>query len=395
MDEQLFKIFDEGAQREGTECEKWDSRKEVFGRADVIPLWVADMDFPSPAAVRDALVERAQQGVYGYTQSLPRNRQAVASWMKKRHGADVQTDWILSSPGVVDSLREALKIFTKPGDGVVVQPPVYGPFFRVTEQVGCRILRNRLINTDEGWRMDFEDLERHFADGAKAMLLCSPHNPGGRVWTREELEKLDAFCQKHNIFVIADEIHNDLILTDREHIMYGNVSEHAKMNSIICTAPSKTFNLAGIQGSNILIANEEVRKVFQAQVAKAHASANDFAGPATIAAYNESEAWLDELLEVLKSNSQYFVDFIHEHCPELKVRMNEATYLMWLDCRGLGMTEEELGKWFAEKVGIAANAGSWFGKTGTNFRRLNMACPRSFVEDACQRIEKAVKELRK
>ena len=387
--------FTDAPNRKNQGCTKWDKADLLYGGQNLLPMWIADMDFEVAPPIVSAIEKRVQNKVFGYDFLTDEYFEAVKGWMKKRHHYEIEKEWITFTPGIVTALHMAVNAVTQPGDEVLITSPVYGPFFGATTDEGRTLVDVPLIEEDGYSTMDFEGMEKAVTPKTKAMLLCSPHNPGGRVWTREELEKLDAFCQKHNIFVIADEIHNDLILTDREHIMYGNVSEHAKMNSIICTAPSKTFNLAGIQGSNILIANEEVRKVFQAQVAKAHASANDFAGPATIAAYNESEAWLDELLEVLKSNSQYFVDFIHEHCPELKVRMNEATYLMWLDCRGLGMTEEELGKWFAEKVGIAANAGSWFGKTGTNFRRLNMACPRSFVEDACQRIEKAVKELRK
>lgn len=387
--------FTDAPNRKNQGCTKWDKADLLYGGQNLLPMWIADMDFEVAPPIVSAIEKRVQNKVFGYDFLTDEYFEAVKGWMKKRHHYEIEKEWITFTPGIVTALHMAVNAVTQPGDEVLITSPVYGPFFGATTDEGRTLVDVPLIEEDGYYTMDFEGMEKAVTPKTKAMLLCSPHNPGGRVWTREELEKLDAFCQKHNIFVIADEIHNDLILTDREHIMYGNVSEHAKMNSIICTAPSKTFNLAGIQGSNILIANEEVRKVFQAQVAKAHASANDFAGPATIAAYNESEAWLDELLEVLKSNSQYFVDFIHEHSPELKVRMNEATYLMWLDCRGLGMTEEELGKWFAEKVGIAANAGSWFGKTGTNFRRLNMACPRSFVEDACQRIEKAVKELRK
>lgn len=387
--------FTDAPNRKNQGCTKWDKADLLYGGQNLLPMWIADMDFEVAPPIVSAIEKRVQNKVFGYDFLTDEYFEAVKGWMKKRHHYEIEKEWITFTPGIVTALHMAVNAVTQPGDEVLITSPVYGPFFGATTDEGRTLVDVPLIEEDGYYTMDFEGMEKAVTPKTKAMLLCSPHNPGGRVWTREELEKLDAFCQKHNIFVIADEIHNDLILTDREHIMYGNVSEHAKMNSIICTAPSKTFNLAGTQGSNILIANEEVRKVFQAQVAKAHASANDFAGPATIAAYNESEAWLDELLEVLKSNSQYFVDFIHEHCPELKVRMNEATYLMWLDCRGLGMTEEELGKWFAEKVGIAANAGSWFGKTGTNFRRLNMACPRSFVEDACQRIEKAVKELRK
>lgn len=389
MDEQLFKIFDEGAQREGTECEKWDSRKEVFGRADVIPLWVADMDFPSPAAVKEALVERAQQGVYGYTQSLPRNRQAVANWMKKRHGAEVQTDWILSSPGVVDSLREALKIFTKPGDGVVVQPPVYGPFFRVTEQVGCRILRNRLINTDEGWRMDFEDLERHFAAGAKAMLLCSPHNPTGRVWTKEELQKVVELCNRYNVALVCDEIHADFEMPGNHHT--SMITLEGAQRAVVCVSATKTFNLAGLRNSSILIRDERVREDMKKQLElDGLAGENLFGMIAQRAAYEQGEEWLDGLIEYLDGNMRYVESFIKEHIPEIKLHRPQGTYLMWLDMRALNMNQEDLGRFMVEKAGIGLSGGTGFGEEGAGFMRLNAAIPRRYLVRAMEQLERAL-----
>lgn len=389
MDEQLFKIFDEGAQREGTECEKWDSRKEVFGRADVIPLWVADMDFPSPAAVKEALVERAQQGVYGYTQSLPRNRQAVANWMKKRHGAEVQTDWILSSPGVVDSLREALKIFTKPGDGVVVQPPVYGPFFRVTEQVGCRILRNRLINTDEGWRMDFEDLERHFADGAKAMLLCSPHNPTGRVWTQEELQRVVELCNRYNVALVCDEIHADFEMPGNHHT--SMITLEGAQRAVVCISATKTFNLAGLRNSSILIRDEQVRADMKKQLElDGLAGENLFGMIAQRAAYEQGEEWLDGLIEYLDGNMRYVESFIKEHIPEIKLHRPQGTYLMWLDMRALNMKQEDLGRFMVEKAGIGLSGGTGFGEEGAGFMRLNAAIPRRYLVRAMEQLERAL-----
>lgn len=389
MDEQLFKIFDEGAQREGTECEKWDSRKEVFGRADVIPLWVADMDFPSPAAVKEALVERAQQGVYGYTQSLPRNRQAVANWMKKRHGAEVQTDWILSSPGVVDSLREALKIFTKPGDGVVVQPPVYGPFFRVTEQVGCRILRSRLINTDEGWRMDFEDLERHFAAGAKAMLLCSPHNPTGRVWTKEELQKVVELCNRYNVALVCDEIHSDFEMPGNHHT--SMITLEGAQRAVVCVSATKTFNLAGLRNSSILIRDEQVREDMKKQLElDGLAGENLFGMIAQRAAYEQGEEWLNGLIEYLDGNMRYVESFIKEHIPEIKLHRPQGTYLMWLDMRALNMNQEDLGRFMVEKAGIGLSGGTGFGEEGAGFMRLNAAIPRRYLVRAMEQMERAL-----
>lgn len=381
--------------RKNQGCTKWDKADAIYGRGatDLLPMWIADMDFAVAPPIVAALRKRVENMVYGYDFLTDEYYEAVIGWMKNRHHYEIQKDWITFTPGIVTALHMAVKAVTEPGDEVLMTTPVYGPFFGATKDEGRVMVDVPLLDDDGDYTMDWDGMEKAVTPKTKAMLLCSPHNPGGRVWTREELEKLDAFCQKHGIFVIADEIHNDLVFSG-EHIVYGNVSEHAKMNSIICTAPSKTFNLAGIQGSNILIANEEIRAKFKEQVAHAHASANIFAGPATIAAYNESAPWLDELLEVLKGNCEYFVNFVHEHCPELKVRMNEATYLMWVDCRGLNMTEDELADWFGQKVGVAANPGTFFGENVLGFRRFNMACPRTMVEDGCRRLEKALKELR-
>lgn len=389
MDEQLFKLFDEGAQREGTECEKWDSRGEVFGRDDVIPLWVADMDFPSPPAVREALVARAQQGVYGYTQSPVRNRKAVADWMKKRHGADVQTDWILSSPGVVDSLREALKIFTRPGDGVVVQPPVYGPFYRVTEQVGCKILRNRLIETGDGWKMDFEDLERHFAAGAKVMMLCSPHNPTGRIWTRDELERVVALCNQYHVALVCDEIHADFEMPGNHHT--SMVTLEGAERAVVCISATKTFNLAGLRNSSILIRDEDVRRDMDKQLALDGLNGENLFGMiAQRTAYEQGEEWLNGLIEYLDGNMRYVEGFICEHMPEIKLHRPQGTYLMWLDMRALNMNQEELSRFMVEKAGIGFSGGTGFGDEGQGFMRLNAAIPRRYLVRAMEQLERAL-----
>lgn len=389
MDEQLFKLFDEGAQREGTECEKWDSRGEVFGRDDVIPLWVADMDFPSPPAVREALVARAQQGVYGYTQSPVRNRKAVADWMKKRHGADVQTDWILSSPGVVDSLREALKIFTRPGDGVVVQPPVYGPFYRVTEQVGCKILRNRLIETGDGWKMDFEDLERHFAAGAKVMMLCSPHNPTGRIWTRDELERVVALCNQYHVALVCDEIHADFEMPGNHHT--SMVTLEGAERAVVCISATKTFNLAGLRNSSMLIRDEDVRRDMKKQLTLDGLNGENLFGMiAQRTAYEQGEEWLNGLIEYLDGNMRYVEGFIREHMPEIKLHRPQGTYLMWLDMRALNMSQEELGRFMVEKAGIGFSGGTGFGDEGQGFMRLNAAIPRRYLVRAMEQLERAL-----
>lgn len=309
--------------------------------------------------------------------------------MKKRHGADVQTDWILSSPGVVDSLREALKIFTKPGDGVVVQPPVYGPFFRVTEQVGCRILRNRLINTDEGWRMDFEDLERHFADGAKAMLLCSPHNPTGRIWTKEELQRVVELCNRYHVALVCDEIHADFEMPGNRHT--SMITLEGAQRAVVCISATKTFNLAGLRNSSILIRDEQVRADMKKQLElDGLAGENLFGMMAQRAAYEQGEEWLNGLIEYLDGNMRYVESFINEHIPEIKLHRPQGTYLMWLDMRALNMKQEDLGRFMVEKAGIGFSGGTGFGEEGTGFMRLNAAIPRRYLVRAMEQLERAL-----
>ncbi|WP_458862689.1 MalY/PatB family protein [Acidaminobacterium chupaoyuni] len=386
--------FEKMPERRGTSCVKWDMADEAYHGKDLLPMWIADMDLEVAPAIVDALAKRVQHKVFGYDFLGDDYYEAVISWMKRRHHYEIDKDSIVFTAGIVCALHMAVLAATQPGDEVLISTPVYGPFFGAIKDEGRTIVDAPLKEENGYYSMDFEAMEKAVTPKTKAFLLCSPHNPVGRVWKREELEQIDAFCRKHGITVISDEIHNDLVLSG-EHIVYGRVSEYAKQHCIICTAPSKTFNLAGIQASNILIANPELREKFKAQVNKNHMSANVFAGPAVKAAYNESEAWLEELLELLRGNCRYFVNEVAEKLPELKVAMPEGTYLLWLDCRGLGMSEEELGNWFAQECGIAANVGSWFGENGTCFRRLNMACPRALVEDCFHRIEKAVKKLRK
>ena len=382
--------------RKNQGCVKWDRADTSYGMGStgLLPMWIADMDFEVAPPIIEAVQRRVDNKVFGYDFLTEEYFQSVMGWMKRRHHYDVAREEIIFTPGIVTALHMGVKAVTEPGDQVLVTTPVYGPFFGAVTDEGRQLLDVPLSEKDGYYTMDFEAMEKAVTPKTRAMLFCSPHNPGGRVWTRQELEQLDAFCQKHNIFMIADEIHNDLVFSG-QHTVYGNISEYARNHSIICTAPSKTFNLAGIQSSSMLIANKEVRERFQAQVSAAHASANIFAGPATIAAYTQCDTWLDELLVVLRDNCQYLTNFVATKLPQLKIRMNEGTYLMWLDCRGLGMSEEELGKFFAEKCGVAANVGSWFGANGACFRRINVACPRSMLEDCCQRIEKAVKGLGK
>lgn len=386
--------FTDAPNRKNMNCVKWDNADASYGGQNLLPMWIADMDFQVAPPIVEALRRRVDHMVYGYDFLGDDYYDAICSWMKRRHNFDIKREWITFTPGIVTALHIATLALSQPGDEIIVNTPAYGPFFGAVKDEGRTMVDVPLKVTDGNYEMDFDALERAITPKTRAIMFCSPHNPSGRVWTMEELKKLDALCEKHNIVVVADEIHHDLVLSGK-HISYGCVSEHAKNNCIICTAPSKTFNLAGIQVSNIIIPNDGIREKFNVQVKRAHLGANNFAGPALIAAYNESEKWLEELLEVIRGNCQYLVDYITKNIPEIKVKMPEGTYLLWLDCRGLGLKEEDLGKFFAEKCGLAANVGSWFGDCGTCFRRINTACPRSFVEECAKRIEAGVKTLRK
>ena len=383
--------FKNAPHRKNQGCTKWDKADALYGcgvAENLLPMWIADMDFAVAPPIVAALQKRVQNLVFGYDFLTDEYYEAVVGWMKRRHNYEIQKEWITFTPGIVTALHMAVNSVTEPGDEVLMCSPVYGPFFGATTDEGRVLLDVPLHDEDGYYTMDWDAMEKAVTPKTRAMLLCSPHNPGGRVWTREELEKLDACCEKHNIFVIADEIHNDLVFSG-EHIVYGNVSEHAKMNCIICTAPSKTFNLAGIQGSNILIANEEVRKKFQAQVAKAHASANIFAGPATIAAYNEGEEWLGQMLDYVHGNMEFTVRFLAEHLPEIRTAIPEGTYLMWLDLRGLGLGHEELLRFMAREAGVGLNDGAAFGVQGRGFMRMNMATSRTLIKTALLQIEAA------
>ncbi len=387
--------FDKVPQRLGTNSVKWDAAEKVFGSKDILPMWIADMDFAVAPAITEALHKKVDQAVFGYTFLSDEYYNAVINWMKTRHNFEVEKDEIVFTPGVVPGLDFALQVLTQPGDDVMVETPVYGPFYSVIKKNGCSTVDVPLVNDNEYYSFDFELLEKSITEKTKAFMLCSPHNPSGRVWKREELLKLADICQRHNIFVISDEIHNDLIL-EGEHIVFAGLNEWTAQHTITCTAPTKTFNLASVIDSNIIIKNEEIRKQFKEKCSAAHcSSSNCFVEPIVCAAYNEGAQWLDELLVYIKGNRDYLCDFVKKNLPELTVHPMEGTYLAWINCEKLGMHGDELKNYITEKCGLGMNNGSFFGQAWDGYCRMNLACTRATVEEACRRLEKGVSELRK
>ena len=379
--------FDQPINRRGTSCVKWDVADRAFQGNDLLPMWIADMDFATAPAIAEEMHKRVDAGVFGYGMLPAEYYEAVISWMRRRHGCEIQKDWITYTAGVVTALNYAIQVISEPGDEIMVHTPIYHPFFSVVEDQDRVLLRSPLKEEDLHYTMDFEDMERRVTEKTRAVLFCSPHNPVGRVWKKEELEQLADFCKRHNLYIISDEIHHDLVF--EKHTMFLNVDEELAQRTILCTAPSKTFNIAGIQVSNAIIPNDELRQKFKDLLNKAHiGSAHAMAAPALIGAYNGSEDWLEELLVYLKANRDFFCETIEKELPMLRVRKPEGTYLTWVDCSGLGMTPDELKRFMIDRCGMALSSGITFGEEGAQFMRFNLACPRATVEECLRRLKK-------
>lgn len=383
--------FDKIIDRRGTSSSKWDNLHKLYGREDLIPLWVADMDFEAPPAVIKALSTRADHGVFGYTIASDEYYEAVVNWMARRHNWHIKREWITFTPGVVPALSYAIRAFTQPGDKIIIQTPVYHPFYKVIEDNEREMVRNPLVYKDGRYQMDLEDLEEKIDEGAKMSILCSPHNPVGRVWTEEELRGLADLCLEKDILVVSDEIHFDLVYKGHKHRVFASLSPEISKKCLVLTAPSKTFNIAGLQVSNVIIADEILRMRYRKEVNKDHISSpNVFGERALIAAYEDSEDWLDALLEYLEGNRDFFIDYIEKRIPKLKAIKPEGTYLIWVDCSELGMNPNELRDFFINKCRLALNDGIMFGKEGKTFQRFNIGCPRSILQEALHRIEVAI-----
>ncbi|MED1203411.1 MalY/PatB family protein [Heyndrickxia acidicola] len=387
--------FNESINRLNTASIKWDEVENLFGAADILPMWVADMDFRCPQPVVDALKNRVEQGIYGYTTRPASYFDAVIHWMKKRHKWDIEKDWICHAPGVVPALGFIVQAYTNPGDKIIIQPPVYQPFTNVITQNGREVLENPLLFDNGTYKMDYDDLETKAKSGAKMIILSSPHNPVGRVWTKEELTRLGEICIQNNVLVVSDEIHFDLVYKGHIHTPFASIFKEFAMNSIICTAPSKTFNLAGIKASNIIIPNPDLRETYTAKLNQLFLnSSSTFGIAATEAAYRFGDEWLDQLLDYLQGSRDFLLDYTEKHLNGIKAVKPEGTYLVWLDCRELGMDAKALEAFMQKEAKVAFNEGYIFGSGGEGFTRVNIACPRSVLEEGLRRIAEALRKMR-
>ncbi|MCX8131042.1 MAG: PatB family C-S lyase [Clostridia bacterium] len=381
--------FNEVIDRLNTNSVKWDLAEKIFGCAGVLPMWVADMDFLSPREVIDAITQRARHGIYGYTERPDSYYMSVINWMQRRHGCRLEREWLINCPGVVPSLNSAVKAFTKPGDKVIVQPPVYYPFFSAVTNQGCEIVYNNLILDNGRYMMDFEDLEEKMDKSVKALILCSPHNPVGRVWTRQELARLGEICLRNNVVIISDEIHCDILLDSYRHTHIFTLSQELQANTVTCISPSKTFNLAGLSTSMAIIPDKRLREKYSAAIASTGFYHNNIFGITALeTAYNYGEEWLDKLLTYLGKNLNTLEKFFQKRIPGIKVIRPEGTYLVWLDCRSLDMEQKALVDLMAKKAGVGLEDGQVFGPGGEGFLRINIACPHSLLEEGLTRIEK-------
>lgn len=385
--------FDKIIDRRNTYSLKYDTASGRGLPEDVLPLWVADMDFQAPPAVIEALVKRSEHGIFGYTEPGEDYYEGVQNWFRERFGWETQRQWLVQTPGVVFALAMAVRAFTQEGDGVLIQQPVYYPFASVVKNNHRKLVNNPLVYENGGYQMDFEDLEAKIvANGVKLFLLCSPHNPVGRVWTKEELQKLGEICLRHGVTVVSDEIHADFVWSGYEHTVFATLGEEFVQNAVICTAPTKTFNLAGLQVSNIFIPNENLRQKFQEEMARTgYGRLNTMALLACQAAYTAGGQWLEELKTYLEGNIKLVQNFLKENLPSVHLVEPQGTYLLWLDFSNLGLSEEEREKRLIHQAKLWLNTGTLFGPEGKGFERMNIACPRPFLEKALENLAEAFK----
>lgn len=389
-----FKTF---INRKQTNSMKWDQIKQVFQTDDddVLPLWVADMDFPAPKEVNDALIERAKHGIYGYTFIDDSILDNVVNWIEKRHNWTIETKWLTFSPSVITSLYNAIMTFTKPNDKILIQTPVYTPFFSVIEDSGREIVENPLLYKDQKYEINFNDLEEKFSQGIKAMVFCSPHNPVGRVWKKEELEKLAELALKYNVLILSDEIHADLVFKPNKHIPFASLSEEISKQTITFMSPTKTFNLAGLHVSYFITSDAKKRIEMERTLAlQGFRMLNTMGIVALDAAYKHGEPWLERLLEIIEENKQYVIERLpNETNGKVKVIDSEGTYLLWLDFHALEMNDKALQRFLVEEAKVGLNAGSSYGTEGEQFMRINLACHKKTLEEAINRIVQAVNKL--
>ena len=381
--------FDEIIDRRGTESVKWDAVSERWGRNDLLPMWVADMDFRTPSFVMNALRKRLEHEVLGYTFACEEWYTSIINWLQSRHGWKVKREELTFMPGIVRGLAFAIQCFTEKGDKVMVMPPVYHPFFLVTEKNKREVVYSPLVLRDGQYYIDFDRFRKDI-QGCKLLILSNPHNPGGRVWTREELEQIAEICYESKTLVISDEIHADLTLPPYQHITFALVSEKARQNSLVFMSPSKAFNMPGLASSYCIIENKEICRCFQEYMEASELSEGHlFAYLSIAAAYSNGTEWLDQVLAYIQSNIDFTDAFLSEYIPNIKMIRPQASYLVFLDCRTLGLNQKELVDLFVDGAHLALNDGTMFGKEGEGFMRLNVACPRSVLEKALKQLKKA------
>lgn len=384
--------FDKIIDRRNTLSCKWDLADE-----DILPMWVADMDFMTAQPIIDALVKRAQGGIFGYSVYTDDVYDAIKGWFKRRHNWDIEKEWIQFSPGIVPALHAFTRIFVKSGEKILMNSPVYYPFFKSTQRNGIEAVNNELIYKNGRYEIDFDDFEKKAADPAvKMFYLCSPQNPGGRLWTREELERMGRICLENHVLVVADEIHCDLVYPGKKHIPFGTLDEDIVNNSIICTAPTKTFNLAGLQISSVIIKNPELRKMYADYMTASgfdYGEAGTFGLEALRAAYKYGDEWLDSLMVYIQENLDFLCKYVSENLPKAKVMIPDATYLVWIDFSDYGIESRTLHKTLKYEGKIWLDEGYLFGKAGEGFERINIACPRKTLEEGLRKIKNCIDKM--
>ncbi|MBM6885481.1 MULTISPECIES: MalY/PatB family protein [Oscillospiraceae] len=385
--------FDAVVDRKDNCAAKYDERVKKFGTDQVIPLWIADMDFKTAQPIIDALTARAQEGIWGYTSRPAHYFEAIRGWQKRRNNWEIDPELMSFSLGVVQSISAMVRLFTPEGGSVLIQPPVYSEFYDMTEASGRKVVENHFVERDGKWEMDWADFEAKL-EQSDLFLLCNPHNPLGIVWTPEELRRMAELCMKHHVVMFSDEIHSDLIFHGKKHTPTATLSPEIARYVVTGISGTKTFNLAGLQASTVVFPNRHMKEVFDQYWMRMDIHRNNaFSLIAMEAAFNQGEEWLEQLLPYLSANFDYVVDYCAKHIPKIKTYAPDATYLMWLDCRGLGLDNEALRKFMIEKAGLGLNEGWTFSRSLDGFMRLNAACPRSVLERAMAQLEQAVNAL--
>jgi|WetSurSiteA1Bulk_404760.scaffolds.fasta_scaffold00706_2 cysteine-S-conjugate beta-lyase len=385
--------FDEIISREGTGSIKYDLREKVFHNSKIMPLWVADMDFKTPDFIISALQKRLEHEILGYSVVPPAFYSSVVNWNRQRHHWEIKPEWISFSPGVVPALNLLVMAFTQPGDSIIVQPPVYFPFFSAVENHGRQLVTNPLRYENGRYSMDFADLESRIDSRTRMLILCSPHNPTGNVWTPEVLQRIGDICVRNKIILVSDEIHSDLIYAGFRHTPTACLSEEIARTTITCMSPSKTFNLAGLSTAYLVIPDAGLRQQYEKILDHVHVgSGNIFGFVAAVAAYNDGADWLGQLMDYLAGNLKFLREYLSKHIPLISLIPPEATYLIWLDCRRLGMSPDALRSFMIHEAGLGLNDGPQFGKEGEGFQRINIGCPRLVLHHALEKLSEAVRK---